>query len=337
MRVESSVTSISWIPSEAVRGLTRTAFEIGFSHYDEAPPDDLGPDIPATLDTLRLADRVRFVNHLAARAEFAGDGTVADAGYRGGGLIGSTTLRLGRQFTVAAVQLPDKQHDPEIGDGWVRFTQTVGGRTGVPTPRAVRHPPFVQYFAPIAWSTLELTLRADGSTERRVAGASPFPRHWVYDDRGALSAKTGLIDYKDWASHNFGKHTPWGDEESPALVTEVESALERQLSGAIMHGGVKPQIRTLRAGDTLTEQGAEEGELFVLLDGVLAVEVDGDVVAEVGPGAVVGERALLEGGPRTSTLRARTSCRVAAAPFDAVDRDQLLVLSGGHRREQRPS
>ena len=42
MRIESSVTSISWIPSEAVAGMTKSVFEIGFSHYDDAPPDDLG-------------------------------------------------------------------------------------------------------------------------------------------------------------------------------------------------------------------------------------------------------------------------------------------------------
>jgi CRP-like cAMP-binding protein len=84
----------------------------------------------------------------------------------------------------------------------------------------------------------------------------------------------------------------------------------------------------------LTEQGAHDDKLYLLLDGVLVVEVDGSEVAEVGPGAVVGERALLEGGTRTSTLRARTACRVAATPFDTVDRDQLVALSGGHRRER---
>ena len=38
MRIESSVTSLSWIPSEAVRGGTRVAFDAGFTHYDEPPP-----------------------------------------------------------------------------------------------------------------------------------------------------------------------------------------------------------------------------------------------------------------------------------------------------------
>jgi hypothetical protein len=334
MRIESSVTSISWIPSEAVAGMTKGVFEVGFSHYDDAPPDDIGTDIPAALDALRAADRLRFANHLAGYAEFA-DGAVVDAGYLSGGRIGSTTVRLGKRFTVAAVSLPDRQLEPEVGDGWVRFTQSVGGRTGFPTPRAVRRPPFVQYSSPIAWSTLELTLFADGRSERRLVGASSFPRHWVYDDRGTLTAKSGLIDYKDWAGTAFGKHTPWGDEESPALVSAVETALERQLSGLMMHGAAKPAMSRLKAGATLTEQGAAGGDLFLLLDGVLVVEVDGSEVAEVGPGAVLGERAELEGGTRTSTLRARTACRVATVPFDAVDRTQLVTLSADHRREDQ--
>lgn len=335
MRIESSVTSISWIPSEAVAGLTKSVFEIGFSHYDDAPPGDLGADIPATLEALRAADRLRFANHLAAFVEFADDGSVVDAGYAGGGLIGSTTVRLGKQISVAAVSLPDRQLDHEVGDGWVRFSQSAGGRTGIPTPRAVRRPPFVQYFAPIAWSTLELTIHADGRSERGLVGASMFPRHWVYDDRGVLIAKSGLIDYKDWAGTAFGKHTPWGDEESPAVVSAVETALERQLSALMMHGDAKPAIRKLKPGTTLTEQGAAGGALFLLLDGVIVVEVDGSEVAEIGPGAVLGERAELEGGTRTSTLRARTACRVAVVPFDAVDRDQLVTLSADHRREER--
>jgi Cyclic nucleotide-binding domain len=335
MRIESSITSVSWIPSEAVTGLTKGVFESGFTHYDEAPPDALGSDISATLEVLRATDRLRFANHLAAFVEFADDGSVLDAGYRGGGAIGATTVRFGKRFTVAAVSLPDRQLEPERGDGWVRFIQSAGGRTGFPAPRAVRRPPFVQYVAPIAWSTLQLTIFADGHSESQLVGASPFPRHWVYDDRGELTAKSGLIDYKDWAGHAFGKHTPWGDDESPALVTEVESALERQLSSVIMHGAAQPEVRRIREGKVLTEQGADDSDVFLLLDGVLVVEVDGVEVAEVGPGSVVGERALFEGGARTSTLRARTPCRVAAVPADAVDRQQLLALAGGHRREDQ--
>ena len=60
-------------------------------------------------------------------------------------MIGSTTMRLGsKSTTITAFPLPDVQPEPEVGDGWVRFRQTAGGRTGVPTPRRVSHPPFVQ-------------------------------------------------------------------------------------------------------------------------------------------------------------------------------------------------
>ena len=38
MRIESSVVSLSWIPSEAVTGLPKQFFEVGVTHYDDPPP-----------------------------------------------------------------------------------------------------------------------------------------------------------------------------------------------------------------------------------------------------------------------------------------------------------
>jgi hypothetical protein len=200
-------------------------------------------------------------------------------------------------------------------------------------PRAVKHPPFVQYSAPIVWTTLELTIAADGTHDAAMVGSSGFPRHWVYDDIGALVAKSSVAEYKKWMSTSFGRRTPWGDEDSPALITEVETALERQLQESIMRGGAKPDIRQIKQDKTLVEQGSPTDELFLLLNGVLVVEVDGEPLAEVGPGAVLGERAVLEGGTRTATLRAVTECKVAAVPADRVDRDKLALLAKDHRRE----
>src|SRR4029453_19261051 len=68
-------------------------------------------------------------------------------------------------------------------------------------------------------------------------------------------------------------------------------------------------------------------ELYLLFDGVLAVEQDGEQVAENGPGAILGEMALLEGGRRTATLRALTRCRVAVVPGDRVDRTALAEVA----------
>ncbi len=331
MRIEAAVTSISWIPSEAVAGMTKMPFEGGMAHYDPPPPDVV-PD-PHTLASLRDADRFRFANRLEGWIE-AEDGRVTGYGQGGSGLIGSTTISLGRKVTFEAISLPDLAPEPEVGDGWVRFTQTAGGRTGLPMPRTVSSPPFVQYRAPVAYTTLTLTVHADGRAEHELVGASTFPRHWVYGSDGTLSHKSGIIDFKEWANRSFGKHTPWGDEESPALVAQVETALERELSLQIMRGGVKPKVRKVKEGALLAEQGERGGELFLLLDGLLSVEVDGRALAELGPGALLGERAVLEGGLRTATLRARTACKVAVASADAVDRDKLVELREGHRREE---
>ena len=59
MRIESSVTTLSWIPSEAVSGMTSLPFEMGVSHYD-----DPLPDVIDDLEALRRADRFRFANEL---------------------------------------------------------------------------------------------------------------------------------------------------------------------------------------------------------------------------------------------------------------------------------
>jgi hypothetical protein len=125
------------------------------------------------------------------------------------------------------------------------------------------------------------------------------------------------------------------DDDGLLAVTDEhgETALERQLSATIMRGGAKPDVRTMKKGRAVVEQDAPGDELFLLLDGVLDVVVDGEPIAEVGPGAILGERAVLEGGRRTATLQARTKCRVAVARADAVDREALATLSEGHRRE----
>ena len=78
MRYESSVTSLSWIPSEAVVGSTRLPFDAGMAHYDQPPPDVLGD-----LDELRKQDRFRFANRLAAWVEVDRAGRITNAGYWG--------------------------------------------------------------------------------------------------------------------------------------------------------------------------------------------------------------------------------------------------------------
>ena len=205
---------------------------------------------------------------------------------------------------------------------------------GLPTPRPVPRKPFMQFWPSIAWTTLALTVNADGSSTHELVGASPFPRHWIYDAEGRLAEKSGVIDFKKWFNDSFGQHTPWGAYDSPAIVASVESALERQLSTSIMRGGAKPRIRTMSAGEALVTQGQAGRDIYLILDGMFVVEVDGEEVAEIGPGAVVGERAALEDGTRTATLRATTRARVAEAAPDQLDLGALGTLSTTHHREE---
>ena len=261
------------------------------------------------MEKLREEDRFRFANELRAFITVE-DGRIVDCGYLGGGLMGSTMVNLGAvKHRFQAVQLADIQREPERGDGWVRFVQTCGGRTGVPAPRRVRRRPFVQWQAPLVWTTLSLTLYADGRAEHALVGASRFPRHWVYGGDNRLSHKSGLTDFKDWYRKSFGKHSPWGDEDSEALVSAVESALETALSAQLMQGGGKRRIERFPADTILFKEGEPGTEVLLILDGIVRVERGGERLAEYGPGALLGERAHLEGGVRTSSNIAVTPCR----------------------------
>ena len=100
-----------------------------------------------------------------------------------------------------------------------------------------------------------------------------------------------------------------------------------------MRGGQKLRIKKVRKGGVLVCQGEMGEELFLILDGMVQVDLDGRPIAELGPGAIVGERALREGGRRTSTMRALTGCTVAVASAAELDLAALAEVSKGYRRE----
>jgi len=328
MKYESSVTAVSWIPLEAVKGFLAMPFDMGLAHYDEPLPSQLDD-----LDDWHRRDLFRESNELKGWIE-VGDGKITAWGQHGGGRIGVTRLKIGpKTLTVNAKAMPDIRPDPVVTESYVRFTQTCGGRTGVPAPRPVSRKPLFQIDSAVAWTTLSLTIHADGHSERELVGASCFPRHWIYDNAGELVMQTGLTDFSTWINDAFGERTPWGAYDSPAMVHPVESPLERELA-AIIVGGAKEKSRAIVKGRPLVEQGAAGDEMFLVLDGMFAVEVDGQPVAQVGPGAIVGERAVVEKGSRTATLRALTACRVVSVPRRYADDRELSEIALGHRREE---
>jgi Cyclic nucleotide-binding domain len=314
-RIEGSATAITWLPFAALDRIPVVPLELAVAHYDEPPPE-LVPD----LDELRRQDAFREANELRAWIDVVG-GEIADYGQTGRSLLGEGPELETRQVSFAALEFPVIQPEPEVGDGWVRFTQTVGGRIGLPAPRRVVGRPYFHVGAVSAWTTLELQLHADGTSESRLVAASPFPRHSVYGSNGRLAAVFGADELE------LGDGTPWGDERTPAFAAAVESELERRLAASILRDGVRLVRRRVARGETLVEQGSPGHDLFVLLDGVFDVELDGEVVAQVGSGAILGERAVLGDGRRTATLRAVRSSRVAVISRDQIGRDDLVEIS----------
>jgi hypothetical protein len=315
MRFDASATAITWLPFEALDRIAVIPLELAVAHYDEPPPEEV-PD----LEELRRRDAFREANELRAWIEVDGD-EIVDYGQTGRSLIGEGPELEAQQVSFPAVEFPVIQPEPEVGDGWVRFTQTVGGRIGWPAPRPVVGRPYFHVGAVSSWTTLELRLSVDGTAETRLVAASPFPRHSLYGPDRRLVDVVGAVEFE------LGEGTPWGDERAPAFAAAVESELERRLATSIVRAGAKLVRRRLARGDTLVEQGQPGADLFVLLDGVFDVEIDGEVVAQVGSGAIVGERAVLGDGRRTATLRAVRSSRVAVVGSGEISRAQLGEIS----------
>jgi len=77
--------------------------------------------------------------------------------------------------------------------------------------------------------------------------------------------------------------------------------------------GICTSIR-LPLGQTVTSEDAFGHELVIVVSGPVAVERDGEPVAEVDPGGVIGEIAMLDGpyARGTATVRTLTECEVLA-------------------------
>src|SRR5215469_386949 len=279
MRIESSVTSVSWIPSEAITGPTRIPFGLGMTHYDDPPPDKW-----EDLDSVLGAEGARFANDLRAWVDVE-DGKITGYGQGGGGRLSSTLVRLrGMRVQVEAVAYPELRPEPVVGYDFVRFTQTAGGRPGVPAPRLVKDAPFMKTEGPTVWTTLALTIYADGSTGHELVGASAFPRHWIYGADRKLAGKSALIDFRTWYRTAGLAQTPWRGHEHAVLATDAETALERRLSLTIMRaGGRPPRVANVRAGDTIFAEGEAADDIVLVLDGMVEVEAAGSVLAKLGP------------------------------------------------------
>lgn len=321
MRYEATATCLSWIPPTAVEGSLSVPFALRIAHYDEPPPDEQ-PDV----DALIAGDAIRFANQLHGWIEVS-DGRITAYGSSGGGRLGSTTFRLAsRSLTFPGVALPDLRTPPEHDDDCVTFTQTAGGHTGAPAPRPVRHAPYWRLTAPMAWSTVSLTLRADGSSDVSLTAASPFPRHYLYDADGHLAHESAVIHFSDWIRQAGLADSPWGGGGDAVEMIDPNSPTERRLAGGLLAGGTFPQ-HPLPPGELLSTLPIADDQVHLLLDGVMVMEVAGDPVFEVGPGSIYSPTLAEAYRAQQVTVRARTPARFAVLPLARLGDEALAALS----------
>ena len=94
---------------------------------------------------------------------------------------------------------------------------------------------------------------------------------------------------------------------------------------------------TVEAGETLATQGDNAYEFFVIEAGEAEVRRDGEVIASVGQGDVVGEIGLLVTGTRTASIVATTPMRLIAMfsrEFKQVE-DRMPAIAKGLRATMR--
>lgn len=81
-------------------------------------------------------------------------------------------------------------------------------------------------------------------------------------------------------------------------------------------------LQTLAAGQPLFLAGQGGGQMYVLMEGKADILLGDEMVESAGPGAIVGEMALVDQGLRSATVIARTDCRMLAID---VDRFNALI------------
>ena len=81
-------------------------------------------------------------------------------------------------------------------------------------------------------------------------------------------------------------------------------------------------FRSISAGQTIFHAGDSGLVMFVLMEGQADVLVGNKVVESAGPGAILGEMALIDHSPRSATVIARTDCRLL--PIDVKRFDTLI-------------
>ncbi len=76
---------------------------------------------------------------------------------------------------------------------------------------------------------------------------------------------------------------------------------------------------TVESGRVLIEQGSRHNELYVLTSGSAVVEVDGEKVADIPAGEMVGELSFFISKAASATVRTDSEANVLVIPYNRLD------------------
>lgn len=79
--------------------------------------------------------------------------------------------------------------------------------------------------------------------------------------------------------------------------------------------------QTFAAGEMIITAGAPGGTMYVVLDGDVDIRAGDKTLDIVGPGAIVGEMALIDSSARSANAIAKTDCKLAP-----IDQKQFLYM-----------
>ncbi|MCA0433389.1 MAG: cyclic nucleotide-binding domain-containing protein [Proteobacteria bacterium] len=121
----------------------------------------------------------------------------------------------------------------------------------------------------------------------------------------------------------------------------TDTVKERPIDFRIFKDLDFPQV-TIAAGETILAPGEDGAVMCMVRSGEVQVLVDGMPVEDIGPGGIFGEMSLIEGGPRSARVVAKTV--VELVPLDErqfitlvarVPHFSLLVMRAMARRIRR--
>jgi CRP-like cAMP-binding protein len=121
------------------------------------------------------------------------------------------------------------------------------------------------------------------------------------------------LDLRDALRRSVSSSYRIGQDERMRRLEEVPlfaGCTRRQLRAV----AAIAKVVELPAGTVLTRTGEPGDAFFVMMDGSATVEVSARKRSRLAPGAFFGEMSLLDGEPRSATVRAETEVRLLVIP-----------------------